>query len=418
MSRGNDNEILSIVHQVCCGLDVHKEQISATLLMNQRDGILREEVKEFGTFTDDLYELREWLLENECPVVAMESTGVYWRPVHNVLEDMCEVILVNARHVKKVPGRKTDISDSRWLAGLLRHGLLRGSFIPERHIRVWRDLSRIRKKYVQNLSDYKRRVHKLFESANIKIDSVVSDLFGVTGRNLMDLLVSGHEITLSDVETCAKGTLRTKTFELFKSIKGFFTEHHRFLLVSMLDVVKLLERQIERVHKRLGKLLSNRRDKVRMLMEIPGIDEVSAHAILSETGDTLEQFDTAASLACWAGLCPGNNESAGKRHSGKSPVKKHHLKTIMTEVSWGAVKKKGSYYREKYYRLKARRGSKKAIIAIAHRIIKAVFVVLKYGTPYRELGEDYLIHHNREGRLRNLTKKAAKLGYTLVPAKA
>lgn len=418
MSRGNDNEILSIVHQVCCGLDVHKEQISATLLMNRENGILREEVQEFGTFTDDLYKLREWLLENGCPVVAMESTGVYWRPIHNVLEDMCEIILVNARHVKHVPGRKTDISDSRWLAGLLRHGLLRGSFIPERHIREWRELSRMRKKYVQNLSDYRRRVHKLFESANIKIDSVVSDLFGVTGRNLIDLLVCGHDITLSDVQACAKGALRSKTSELFKSIKGFFTEHHRFLLRSMLDVMKLLERQIERVHKRLDKLLSKRKDKIRMLTEIPGIDEVSAHAILSETGDTLEQFGSAAALASWAGLCPGNNESAGKRHSGKSPVRKHHLKTIMTEVSWGAVKKKGSYYREKYYRLKARRGSKKAIIAIAHRIMKAVFVVLKYGTPYRELGEDYLIRHNLEGRLRNLTKQAAKLGYTLVPANA
>lgn len=418
MSRGYNNEVLSIMHQVCCGLDVHKEKVSATLLMDMGDGMLREEVKEFGTFTDDLYELREWLLENKCPVIAMESTGVYWRPVHNVLEDMCEVILVNARHVKNVPGRKTDISDSRWLAGLLRYGLLRGSFIPKRHIREWRELSRMRKNYVQNLSDYKRRVHKLFESANIKIDPVASDLFGVTGRNLIDRLARGHEITLSEVQACARGALRVKTSELFKSLQGFFTEHHRFLLKSMLDIIKLLERQIERVHRRLGKLLSKRKEKIRMLMEIPGINEVSAHAILSETGDTLEQFNTAAALAAWAGLCPGNNESAGKRHSGKSPVKKHHLKTIMTEVSWGAVKKNGSYYREKYYRLKARRGPKRAIIAIAHRIMKAVFVVLKHGTPYRELGEDYLIRHNREGKLRNLTKQAAKLGYNLVPATA
>ena len=416
MSRVDSNAVLSVVHHHCCGLDIHKDKVSAALITTHEDGMVEESIYEFGTFTEDLYRLKDWVLEHGCHVVAMESTGVYWRPVHNVLVDSCQVIRVNARHVKHLPGRKTDVSDSRWLAGLLRHGLLKGSFIPERHVRQWRDLSRLRKTFVESLADYKRRVHKLLECANIKIDSVASDLFGVTGRNLMDLLVSGEEITLEAVLRCTRGRLKGKEDELFKSIKGFFTEHHRFQLESIRTLIEGVEAQIRRVHERLSSLLSDRREKIHRLMEIPGINDVSAHALLSEIGDTLDQFETAASLASWAGLCPGNNESAGKRHSGRSPVKGGHLKTIMIEVAWGAIKKKGSYYREKYYGLRARKGAKKAIVAVAHRILKAVFHVLKFDRPYQELGEAYLIQLNNKARLHSLHKQAAKLGYTLVPA--
>jgi transposase len=416
MSRVDSNAVLSVVHQHCCGLDIHKDKVSAAVITIHEDGTVEENIREFGTFTEDLYRLKDWVLEQGCHVVAMESTGVYWRPVHNVLEDSCRVILVNARHVKHLPGRKTDVSDSRWLAGLLRHGLLKGSFIPERHVRQWRDLARLRKTYVESLADYKRRVHKLLECANIKIDSVASDLFGATGRNLMDLLVSGEEITLDAVLRCTRGRLKGKEEELFKSIRGFFTEHHRFQLESIRTLIKGVEEQIRRVHERLGTLLSDRREKVCRLMEVPGISDVSAHALLSEIGDTLDQFETAASLASWAGLCPGNNESAGKRHSGRSPVRSGHVKTIMIEIAWGAVRKKGSYYREKYYSLRARKGAKKAIVAVAHRILKAVFHVLKFDKPYQELGEAYLIQLNNKARLHSLHKQAAKLGYTLVPA--
>jgi transposase len=418
MSRKDSNVVLRVVHQHCCGLDIHKDKISATSVSTCEDGSIDEELCEFGTFTDELYRLKEWLLSQDCHVVAMESTGVYWRPVHNVLEDTCQVILVNARHVKHVPGRKTDVSDSRWLAGLLRHGLLRGSFIPEKHVREWRDLARLRKTYVETLSDYKRRVHKLFECANIKIDSVASDLFGVTGRNLMDLLVSGKEIALKDVISCTRGRLKGKEDELFKSIKGFFNEHHRFQLVSIRTLIESVEKQIALVHGRLQGLLTDRRDKIDRLIQVPGISDVSGHALLSEVGDTLDQFETAASLASWAGLCPGNNESAGKRHSGRSPVRGSIVKTIMIEISWGAIRKKGSYYREKYYSLRARKGARKAIVAIAHRILKAVFYVLKFNKPYHELGEAYLIQLNNKTRLHNLHKQAAKLGYTLVPVEA
>jgi transposase len=350
----------------------------------------------------------------------MESTGVYWKPVHHILEATSRVILVNARHIKNVPGRKTDVSDSRWLAGLLRHGLLKGSFIPREHVRQWRDFTRLRKVYVENLSDYKRRVHKLFESANIRIDSVISDLFGVTGRNLIDRLADGGEISLQDVMRCTRGHLknRTKAQELFRSIQGFFTEHHRFQLVSMLTVIEHLEKQIEVVQGKVNGLLGDYEGKVKMLKEVPGIEEVSSHAILGEIGDTLDEFDSERSLAAWAGLCPGNNESAGKRFHGRSPVKKHPFRTIMVEVAWGAVRKKGSYYREKYYRLRARMGGKKAIVAIAHKIVKAVFHILKHGRPYRELGEHYLIELTHEMRRKSLEKQAAKLGFVLVPTES
>ena len=385
------------------------------MLITEDDGRVSEDIREFGAFTDDLYLLRQWLFDAGCHVVAMESTGVYWKPVHNVLEDIAQVILVNARHIKHLPGRKTDVSDSRWLAGLLRHGLLRGSFIPDKHVREWRDLSRLRRVFVDSLSDYKRRVHKLFECANIKIDSVASDLFGVTGKNLMNLLISGKDISFGDVCDCTRGRLKGKEKEFLKSIKGFFTEHHRFQLMSILTLIETVEKQITAVHERLKKLLSDRKDKIDLLMQVPGISDVSVHAVLSEIGDSLEQFESSAAIASWCGLCPGNNESAGKRHSGRSHVKSNHMKTLMTEVAWGAIKKKGSYYREKYYSLRARKGAKKAIIAIAHRILKAIFHILKYGTPYRELGELYLINLNNDAKLRNLRKQADKLGFELIP---
>ncbi|HOM28961.1 MAG TPA: transposase [Deltaproteobacteria bacterium] len=271
---------------------------------------------------------------------------------------------------------------------------------------------------MDSLADYKRRVHKLLECANIKMDSVASDLFGVAGRNLMDLLVSGEEITLDAVIRCTRGRLRGKEGELFKSIRGFFTEHHGFQLESMRTFVKRVERQIAAVHERLRSPLSDRRDKVEQLVEVPGISDVSAQALLSEIGDTLDQFGTAASLASREGLCPGNGESAGKRHSGRSPVRSGHVKTIMIEVARGAIRKKGSCYREKYSSLRARKGAKKAIVAVVHRILKAVFHIPKVDRPSHELGDAYLIQLTTRSRIQTLRKQAARLGYLLVPAQA
>jgi len=415
MTMSKDSRILSVVHPICCGLDVHKKVIVACFVSINESGEDTTIIEEFGTFTDDLQKLRDWLLEHECPIIAMESTGVYWRPVHNVLEGDVEVILVNARHIKNVPGRKTDIADSRWLAGLLQHGLLRGSFIPVKEVRQWRELSRVRRKNRDTISDYKRRIHKLFESANIKIDSVVSDLFGVTGRNMILLLATGPEdISLDDIEYCARGTLRDKVTELHRSIVGFFEDHHRFQLVSLTHILETLEKENEKIDQRMKKLMQEHEDLLSRMDEVPGINELSAQYILSELGPELCTFSNAASLASWAGLCPGNNESAGKRKSGRSPVKKHHLKTIMVEVAWAAVKKKGSYYRDKYWRLKYRLGPKKAIIAIAHKIIKALYAIIKNGEKYKELGEEYLAKRSEKQKMTKIRKAAKELGFKLV----
>ena len=414
MTTKKDSTVLSVVHPVCCGLDVHKKKISACLLGagDAADTIL---IKEFGTFTDEIEQLRTWLAEHECPIVAMESTGVYWRPVHNILEGEVEVILVNARHIKNVPGCKTDIEDSRWLAGLLQHGLLRGSFIPAKEIRYWRELGRSRRKNTEAIGDYKRRVHKLFESANIKIDSVVSDLFSMTGRNLISRLLSGtFTLSLTDVQECARGRLRDKAQELYRSIQGFFEEHHRFLLAGMMRILKTLEQENEEISARMKELMQAQQDLLNRLDEVPGISELSAQYVLSELGPELDTFPNAAALAAWAGLCPGNNESAGKRKSGRSPVTKHHLKSIMIEITWAAVKKKGSYYRDKYWRLRYRLGPKKAIVAIAHRIVKALFAIIKHGERYKELGEDYLAQRGNVNKLVKIRKEAKALGYDLV----
>lgn len=415
MATKNDSTVLSVVHPVCCGLDVHKKKISACLL---GAGVTKDEsviIREFGTFTDDIEQLRTWLAEHECPIVAMESTGVYWCPVHNILEGEVEVILVNARHIKNVPGRKTDIEDSRWLAGLLQHGLLRGSFIPAKEIRHWRELSRSRRKNTEAIGDYKRRVHKLFESANIKIDSVVSDLFSMTGRNLISRLISNScVLSLTDVQECAKGSLRDKVQELYRSIHGFFEEHHRFLLASMMRILKTLEQENEEISARMKELMQAQQDLLSRLDEVPGISELSAQYVLSELGPGLDTFPSSAALASWAGLCPGNNESAGKRKSGRSPVKKHHLKSIMIEIAWAAVKKKGSYYRDKYWRLRYRLGPKKAIVAIAHRIVKALYAIIKHGERYKELGEDYLAQRSNVNKLVKIRKEAKAFGYELI----
>jgi transposase len=416
MVQENDNGIVSVVHPICCGLDVHKEKISACVIISSLWGGQCTEVEEFGTFTDDLIRMRIWLLEHDCPILAMESTGIYWRPVHNVLEGYMEVVLVNARHIKNVPGRKTDVSDSKWLAGLLRHGLLKGSFIPPKEVREWRELTRLRRTYVESLGDYKRRTHKLFESANIKIDSVVSDLFGMTGRNLMKLLADdSSQISLDQVEACLRGKLKGKRDELFRSIQGFFTDHHRYLLSSLTRTIAGFEREIEAINDRLRKVMQTREPLLEKLMEVAGVSEVSARAILAEIGPTMDPFRSSAALCSWSGLCPGNNESAGKRHSGRSPVRKHHLKTIMIEVAWAAIKVKGSYYRDKYYRLKARRGAKRAIVAIAHRLLKAIYHIIRDGVAFRDLGEDFLNQNNKQATLRRLNQQAQKMGYQLVP---
>ncbi|AEH46081.1 hypothetical protein Thein_2233 [Thermodesulfatator indicus DSM 15286] len=411
-----NNQVLRIIHPICCGLDVHKRFVSACILKTLPDGSIEVEVREFETFTDDLIALREWLIEKDCPIVAMESTGVYWQPIHNILEGYVEVILVNARHIKNVPGRKTDVSDSRWLAELLRVGLLRASYIPPKQVRFWRELVRLRQKHVKTLADYKKRVQKLFESANIKLDNVVSDLFGETGRQIMRLLLETPKPSLEEVRVVLKGNLRKKVEELYRSICGFFEEHHRFLLHSLLSIIETLEKEIGIMDIRIKEVMRHHEDLIERLKGIPGVSEVSARAILAEVGPDLRSFPNERALASWAGVCPGNNESGGKRISGKSPVKKHPLRSVLIEVSWAATRKKGTYYAAKYRQLRARRGPKKAIGAIAHKILKAVYFIIKEGQEYRELGANHLKQINRERLLTKIKEEAERLGYKVVAA--
>lgn len=414
-------EIVQVVNPICCGLDIHKSMISACLITMDEDNQIKVELDEFKTFTDDLIRLREWLLENECPIVAMESTGIYWRPVHNILEGYVKVMLVNARHFKNVPGRKTDLGDSQWLAGLLRNGMLKGSFIPSKEVREWRDITTHRKKTVETVSDYKKRVQKTLETSNIKIDSVATDLFGVSGRSLMQLLIcksSTADITFDEVENCLHGQLRPKANEIYRSINGNFTNHHRTLLISQLEIIACLEAQINKLNNHLKQLMSSLDELLSRLDEIPGINEKSAQAIISHIGPTLETFESSQSLCSWAGLCPGNNESAGKRHSGKTSVHNHPFKTVMVEVAWAAIKKKDSYYKDKYYRLKARRGAKRAIVAIAHRIAKAIYHIIKDGLRFKELGPNYLDQRNQTKKLANIKRYLDTIGSKVVPKEA
>ncbi len=416
MTRSKDTTIVTVLHPVCCGLDVHKEFVTACLMTMDSSDQETSLLETFSTFTDDLIRLREWLLDHECPIVALESTGVYWRPVHNILEGYLNVVVVNARHIKNLPGRKTDMSDCQWIATLLRVGFLRASFIPPKIVRQWRDLTRYRKSLVEALGDVKRQIHKLLESSNIKIDSVVSVLFGKTGRNLLDLLAQNSgKLSKDAVQTCLQGTLKKKATELFRSVQGFFEDHHRWLLRDMLHRVDLYERDLRKVESRLKGLMEPHAELIDRICQIPGIGPTSAYAILSETGTTLESFPNAQALCSWAGVCPANNESAGKRRNTRSPVRKNHLRTHLVEAAWGAIKKKGTYLRSKYFSLRSRLGPKKAIMAIAHRILKALYYIIKQGETFKDLGEDYLIELRRRSVTSYIERQAKKLGMILIP---
>lgn len=414
--KKQDTSTLSVVHPICCGLDVHKKTVAACVLWADEDGQEQTEQKEFGTFLDELMVLKEWLLAHECPVVAIESTGVYWQPVYNVLEGSHKVILVNPKHIRGVLGRKTDIADSKWLAALLRHGLVKGSFIPPKEQRQWRDITRMRKSYVQTLGDFKRMVHALFQRANIKIDSVASDLFGATGRNLMKLLCASESApSLCEVEECLRGSLTEKAIDLHRSVQGFFDEHHRAQLLVLLETVEGLERQVSCLDETIATVMRSHKDLQKRLEAVPGIRETASAGIISEAGITLVDFAKAAAFASWMGLCPGNNESGGKRRSGRTRVDRNHLRTLLIEIAWAAVKKKGSYYKDKYYRLRGRLGPKKAIVAIAHRIAKAIYHIIKDGAEFKDLGENYLVELNKEAKLRYIKKQALLLGHELIP---
>jgi transposase len=394
----------------CCGLDVHQANVVACLMTGRADEKPRREIRSFSTTTAGLEELAAWLRSAGCSRVAMESTGVYWVPVHAILEKHFEVVVGNAHHLRNVPGRKTDALDSEWLAELLRHGLIRPSFIPPPAIRELRDLTRYRRKLVDSRSAERNRLQKLLESANIKLSSVMSNVFGVSGMAMLKAMVEGGR-SPKEIAALAQGSLRRKRPALVQALDGRLAEHHRYLLQAQMTRLEQMDAQIDAQDGRIGEKLEPYREQHTRLMQIPGVDRVVAATIIAELGVDMSIFDTAEACAAWVGVCPGNNESAGKRKSGKSRQGNSWLTSMLVEAAHSAVHKKGSYFREKFYRLRARRGYKRAVFAIAHKILIAVYHMLKTGQDYRDLGQVYLdrLHHRRHTQ--RLVRRLELLGY-------
>lgn len=392
----------------CCGLDVHKKQVTACVRL-LIDGAVTEIVQTFGTTTPDLLALHDWLLAHEVTHVAMESTGVYWRCIYYVLEDDFECLLVNAAHIKHVPGRKTDTIDAAWIAQLLACGLLRGSLVPPREIRELRDLTRYRKALIYERGRAVNRLHKLLEDAGVKLACVATDVMGVSGRSMMRALIEGTAAPEALAEL-ARGKLRRKLPELHKALEGRFRPHHAFLLERMLAHIEELEDDIDALSGRIEEQIAPFEQAVQLLRTIPGIERRSAEVIIAETGGDPSAFPSARHLASWAGVCPGQNESAGKRKSGKTRKGSPWLRATLVESARAAARTKETYLSERYRRLAARRGDKKAIIAICHEILTVSWHMLQTGELYREHGADFLRQRDRDRSRRRAIAQLEKLG--------
>jgi transposase len=394
-----------------CGLDVHKKVVVACVrILDLKDGTVQSTLRQFGTMTADLLELRRWLAEQKVTHVAMESTGVYWQPVFNLLEGHFQTWVVNAQHIKKVPGRKTDMKDAEWIAQLMQCGLLRPSFIPDRQQRELRDLTRQQTKLVQQRNAVDNRVQKVLETANVKLGSVASDVLGVSGRKMIEALIAGEKDT-SVLAELAQKKLREKIPQLQRALEGEINDHHRFLLRQLLDQYDFLEKEIARVSERLGAVApSSFRAAVEQLDAVAGVGERGARSLLAETGTDMNRFPTHRHFASWAGQCPGNHESAGKRRSGKTPAANRHLDAVLTEMAHAAVRKKDSYFKSQYHRLAGRRGKKRALGAVKHSLLVTVYFMLRDNKPYKDLGVDYFDKLNPQQRIRYHVRKLQDLG--------
>jgi transposase len=394
----------------CCGLDVHQSTIMACLLVGASHDRPRKIIREFGTMSRDLEALKAWLLDEKCTHVAMESTGVYWMPVYVALEGSVELIVGNANHIKNVPGRKTDVKDSEWIARLCRAGMIRKSFVPPRPLRVLREFVRYRRKLVESQTAERNRLQKMLVTVNVKLASVMSDLFGVSGRLMLRALLDGIS-TPAQMAELAKGALRKKVPVLALALDGRMDEDHRFLLSVQLDRLDRINADIARVDERIDGKLQPYLAQHQQLMTIPGVDRVGAATIIAELGIDMTVFPTAAHAAAWAGVSPGNNESAGKKKG--QPIRKGnlHLTTALVQAAVCASKKRGSYLKEKYWRLKAKRGPKRAAVAVAHKILVAAYHILTHGVAYRDLGDQYLDQLQPGTIKRRLVSRLERLGY-------
>ncbi len=398
---------MEILHERCCGLDVHKRTVVACVRTPARS-----ETRTFGTTTPDLQLLGVWLRGAGVTHVAMESTGVYWQPVFNVLEERAElaVLVVNAQQVKQMPGRKTDVKDAEWLADLLKHGLVRGSAIPDRARRELRELIRYRVGVLRQRAQVIQRIQKLLEAANLKLSSVVSDVAGVTGRAILDGLATGEANPMA-LASLARGSLVRKKTALIAALQGRMDAHRRLLLASQLRHLDFFDGELSGINQEIAERLSHHEALLDRLDAIPGVGRRVAEHVLAEIGTDVSGFPTAAHLVSWAGLCPGNKESAGKRLSGRTRHGNGWLRTVMVEAAWGAARTRGSYLAAQYRRVAARRGPKRAIVAVAHSLLTIIYHMLRDGTLYEDLGPNYFDERDRQATLRRSVRRLERLGY-------
>ena len=402
---------MEVIYERCAGLDVHKKSVTACRIIPAVRGGWQKERRRFGTMTDELLKLSDWLREAQVTAVAMESTGVYWKPVFNILESEFEVILVNARHIKYVPGRKSDISDAQWIGELLQHGLLKASYIPERPQRDLRDLIRYRTSLIRERAREINRVQKVLEDANVKLASVASNVMGVSGRQMLEAIIAGNEDPEA-LAALAKGRLRSKIPDLERALSGRIRTSHRLLLRLHLEHIDDLANKIEKLNEEIDRLMLpfDEDEQLRRLDDIPGVGREVAQVIIAELGVDMNRFPSSAHAASWAGLAPGKNESAGKNRSGKITPGNRHLKAMLVQAAHAVSRTKDNYLAAQFRRLAARRGKKRAAIAVAHSILVIAYHMLRDGTEYRDLGGDYFDKRNKEKLQRNLVSRLEGLG--------
>ena len=403
---------MQVLYSHCCGLDVHKKNVVACLIITDHAGRVRKEIRTFGTMTQELLALADWLGQAQCTHVAMESTGVYWKPVYNLLEDQFELLVVNAQHLKAVPGRKTDVNDAQWIADLLRHGLVCGSFVPPAAQRELRDLTRQRTTLVAERARIINRVQKVLEDANVKLASVVSDIRGLSARAMLEAILGG-ETDPEKLAELARGRLRPKRDQLAQALLGRVRPHHCFLLTEHLSHIDYLDEAIAQFSDEIGKRLESHEEVIELLDTIPGLSRRSAEILLAEIGTEIARFPSAKHLASWAGMCPGQRESAGKRKSGKTRKGDRWLRQVLIEAAHGAASTKKTYLGALYRRLGARRGKKKALVAVGHAILVIVYHVLKHRMPYQELGHNYFDERDRQAVKQRLVKRLEGLGFNV-----
>jgi len=398
---------MEVLYPRCSGLDVHKDSVVARIRCVSEPR--HDEVRTFATTTTALMEMGEWLGSHGVTHVAMEATGVYWKPVWHLLEGDFELILANAQHIRNVPGRKTDVSDAAWIADLLAHGLIRSSFVPPAPIQELRDLTRTRKQLVREISQHSSRIQKVLEDANLKLGSVLSDVLGKSGRAILQALIEG-ETDPQKLADLAQGQARKKRAELVEALHGRIRDHHRGLLKVHLDLVAALNHALAELDASVGKALASIQEGARLLSTIPGVSDITAHVIVAEIGLDMTRFASDAHLRSWAGFCPRNDESAGKRRSTRVRKGAPWLKTTLVSAAWAAVRVKDSYLQAQFHRLRARRGAKKAILAVAASMLTAAYHMLKHRVEYKDLGAGHFARRDRLKMIQRLVRRINDLG--------